>query len=496
MRVTDIAKPEAKGPDAMKTKILWLLACAAIPNVAAAEPARDLYRGVTLIDPVAQTATPDSYILVDKGRIVATGKGKPRNAKSVRQHDFTGLYAMPGLIDTHAHVTLGTVSIKMEDGKPRIRNNPTDAITTHNARTLLAFGVTTIRNPGGDVADSQAYVAQRKSGALLGPEMIYAGGIIDAAPITIERLATPVTPGRSIGTMVAEQAKGGARYVKLYTSLSEAHLGEGIAAAHAQGMKAIAHLGDVSWTRAAELGIDGLVHMMPISPALLPAAKREAYLKTRRVGAFEFFEWYEAADLDSPEAKAMIATLARRKVTVDATLVAFQPAFFGNDPALLGRDRTLDHPDMVANWHGGFRFDLGWKADDYARAQKVWPKVLDLTRRLYEAGVPLTLGTDQANPFITPGISMSREMALHREAGIPAWAILRMATSDAAKTIGIGARTGKLKRGMEADIVFLDADPVADLANVARVRWVVSDGALHAHADLLPARPETQGDMK
>ena len=185
----------------------------------------------------------------------------------------------------------------------------------------------------------------------------------------------------------------------------------------------------------------------------------------------------------------MIATMARRRVHLDATLIAFQPAFFGNDAALLARDRQHDHPAMVANWRRGFRFDMGWQADDYRRAQAVWPRLLELTRRLYEAGVPMTIGTDQANPFIAPGISVSREMALHQQAGIPAWAVLRMATSDAARLIGVGGRTGALRRGLEADILFIAADPLPDLNRVAEVRAVVNNGVLHRPADLLPARP-------
>jgi hypothetical protein len=240
------------------------------------------------------------------------------------------------------------------------------------------------------------------------------------------------------------------------------------------------------------------VHMMPVSPALIPADRRQAYLARRRPGSFEFFEWFEAADLDGPEIRRMIAILARRRVHVDATLVAFQPAFFGNEPAMLDRDRAYDHPAMVANWRRGFRFDQGWQTDDYRRAQAVWPRVLELTRRLYEAGVPLTIGTDQANPFIAPGISMSREMALHRQAGIPAWAVLRMATSDAARLIGVGGRTGRVRRGMEADILFIAADPLPDLNRVADVRAVLNNGVLHRPGSLLPPGaprpPQAQGD--
>lgn len=458
--------------------IRHLLAAIVLILAAAPAQARDLYYGVTILDPARETVTPDSYILVEDGRIAAIGRGRPADAGDATLHDFTGLWALPGLIDTHAHVTLGPLSAGKENGTPYIRTNPSDEITAHNARMLLSFGVTTIRNPGGPAALNRDYAERVASGALAGPEMIWAAEIIERAPIGIGNLVTLVTPERGVAEIVAEQARTGARYAKFYIGLSEAELAEGIAAAHANDMLAIGHLSDISWTRAAELGIDAIVHIVPGSPDLLPADRRAAYRAGRRRGTFEFFEWYEAADLDGPEVREMIATLARHRVHFDATLVAFQPAFIGDDEALLARDREYDHPDMVANWRAGFRFDAGWRPEDYARAQAVWPRLLRLTRMMYEGGVPMTIGTDQANPFIAPGISVAREMALHQEAGIPAWAVLRMATSDAARILGLGERTGALRPGLEADILFIPDDPRPDLNRVADVRRVVNNGVL------------------
>jgi imidazolonepropionase-like amidohydrolase len=463
----------------MRYPLLLTLLLAAAPAPAAQ---RDLYYGVTLLDPEKETVTPDGYILVEDGRIAAIGRGRPA-ARGAARHDFTGLYALPGLIDTHAHVTLGPVEVKVEKGAPVIRAVPSPEISAHNARLLLSFGVTTVRNPGGGARENLAYAQGVAAGSIAGPEMVHANEIIDRGPYNFEGLTVRVSPERGAGAIVAAQAKAGARYVKLYTGLTEADLAEGIAAAHAHGMKAIAHLAGVSWQRAADLGIDGLVHMMPVSADLLPADRRAAWRRDHRPGTYEFFEWYEAADLDGPEVRAMIATLARRKVHVDATLVAFEPAFWGDDPALFERDIALDHPAMVASWRR-FRFDMGWTPADHARAKAVWPKLLELTRRMYEAGVPLTIGTDQANPWIAPGRSVSREMALHQRAGIPAWAVLRMATSDAARLIGVGDRTGALRKGLEADILFLGADPRADLDRVADVRAVLDNGRLRDPAQL------------
>lgn len=459
-------------------KRLFLSAALAFASAPLAMAA-DLYHGLTLIDPDAETMRADSYIVVADGRIAAMGQGKPADAAAMTQHDMSGLYALPGLIDSHAHVTLGPLDARIVDGAPRIESADRPDVTAHNARLLLSFGVTTIRNPGAAAAMNRRYDAARADGSLTGPEMLWAGEIIDRGPVGIGNLVTLATEERGVAAIVAEQAESGASFVKLYTGLTEAELGEGIAAAHAHGMRAIGHLEDVSWTRATELEIDAIVHAMPISPDLLSKERREAYRSGRRPGPFAFFEWYEAVDLDGPEIRAMVAALAARKVHVDATLVAFEPAFFGDRPELTGRDLAFDHPALAANWQAGFRFDAGWSAADYQRAQAIWPKLLRFTRMLHDAGVPMTIGTDQANPFVAPGISVAREMDLHRQAGIAPWAVLRMATSDAARLLGIGDRTGALKPGMEADILFVGADPLPDMMRIADVRAVLSDGVLH-----------------
>ena len=96
----------------------------------------------------------------------------------------------------------------------------------------------------------------------------------------------------------------------------------------------------------------------------------------------------------------------------------------------------------------------------------------------------MTIGDDFGNPYVPPGASVAREMALHVEAGIPVWAVLRMATCDAADILRIGDRTGRIARGLEADVVFLTADPVADVTNAARVHAVLNNGRFLPAGDL------------
>ncbi len=471
------------------------LVLAAIAFPASAKPAeRHVYYGMTILDPVRKRATPDSYVVVDGKHIVRVGRGRPR-ITGATMHDMRGAFAMPGLIDTHAHLTLGPIAVE-KTPPPHLAIRYRQDIIQHNARMLLSYGVTTVRDPAGDPAIARGYDADLAGGRYPGPEAIHAGEVINRSPAAFKGLALQVGPDGNMRTIVARQAAAGVGYIKLYEGLSEADLKQGIEAAHAHKLKVVAHLSDVSWTRAAELGVDGIVHMMPISPDLLPQSVRAAYIAHRRPGAHAFFEWYEAADFGSAEMRRMMKIMARRKVHLDGTLIGFRQIFHGDDRRIIEERLDQAHPDMRANF-GIFRHDAGWTSDDYKRARAVWPKVLELTRRMYEAGALMTIGTDLGGmAFLVPGFSVSQEMALHREAGIPAWDVLRMATSNAAGAIGLGQRTGRIAPGMEADMVFLNGDPRLDMRRVADVRAVLSDGALFDPAALRHLSTPSEGIAK
>lgn len=443
-----------------------------LPGAAAAQDA--LYHGFTLLDPADETVVEDAWMAVEDGRIAAVGSGAPPANAPADRHDMTGRFAIPGLIDTHVHMALGPVGGRMEGGAPVLFVRPDPGITAHAGRLLLAHGVTTVRDPGGETDLTLAYVRDERAGRITGPEALVAGSIIDRAEVPFERLVEPVTPEHGVADLVAQQAAAGVDYVKFYVNLDEADLAAGIAAADAAGVRTVGHLDATSWTRAAELGIDSLTHLMPTHPDLLPADIRDDW--TTRGGAFEFFEWWEAVDLDGPEIAAMIRALAENRVHVDATLVVFDMAFRGDDPALIEADLHAAHPALVENWRAAFRLDLGWRADDYRRARAVWPKVLRLVRMLHEAGVPMSIGTDMNNPWVAPGASYLRELRLHADAGLQPWDILRLATSDGAAALGVDDRTGRLAEGMEADVVFLADDPRQDIGRVASAVLVLDDG--------------------
>jgi hypothetical protein len=112
------------------------------------------------------------------------------------------------------------------------------------------------------------------------------------------------------------------------------------------------------------------------------------------------------------------------------------------------------------------------------------PLQVENTRLLHKAGVVLLAATDVGIPMLVPGLSLHEELALLVEAGLTPLEALRTATVNPARVLGLADSLGTIEAGKLADLVLLDANPLADIANTRRIRAVVADGRLFRRADL------------
>lgn len=456
--------------------LVALSACAPAVSLQAASQPLALDR-VHIVDLEAGRSGAPQCVRIEQERIARIAPAGDRSCRrGATVVALEGRYLMPGLIDMHAHLSIGPLEVRQDGDEIVMEALPDDAIADHNAARLVGFGITTIRNPAGDLAAAMRYRARRAEGAVTGPESFDAGTVLN--DIDLPGLGTGVGTVDEVRRAVAAQVDAGADWIKLYTGLTPELLQAGIEAAHAHGRPAVAHLEDVAWTEALPMGLDGLVHLMPISPDLLAPHDAQAYRDARRPGTFGFFEWWERFDPEGPEADGVIAAFDRHRPVFDATLVAFHAAFVQDqdDSPYLDEARRYAHPRLFENWTSFFTFALGWAPDDFARARAVWPKVQRMAVRLYASDARMTLGTDMSNPWIAPGASVHREMALLAEAGVPNARILAAGTWQAADALGAGDRLGRVATGYEADLLVLDADPLEDLAHARKAHAVVLDG--------------------
>ena len=105
------------------------------------------------------------------------------------------------------------------------------------------------------------------------------------------------------------------------------------------------------------------------------------------------------------------------------------------------------------------------------------PRVRDATARGWKAGVQIIAGTDtDYGPQSTRRIP--DELAELVQVGIPPMDAIRSATSLAARCLGIDQRTGVLKAGLEADLIVVDRDPLADVGALRDVVLIVNNGRI------------------
>lgn len=441
-----------------------------------AAPAQ-LYSGFVLVDPETATRTADAWLVVRDGRIEHVGAGAAPSG-NFDHHDMRGLFGLPGLIDAHAHLMAGPHQFELIDGELQVGITTGDEFTRSNAAIALAFGVTSVRNPGGSAAAAARYDAMIANGEWVGPEARHAGEILQPPPFDGESFAYP-TSATEWNAEAARQAGAGMTYFKLYTDLTEEELALGVEAARAHGLVPIAHLNSVSWKRGLELGVEQFLHALPTSPALLEPEAREAYA----LGPDFMVRWWELADLDGPLLQDLAASLARAEATVDLTLLVSQMVYFADQwetlLPLMASPPDYFHPAHLEALGPAYEAMRGVPAEQLARGRAVWPKVLAFARLLHDRGVSLMIGTDGNG-----GAGIHYELENHVRAGIPVWEVLRMATSGNANLIGLTG-TGRIAPGLEADMVFLRSDPVADVRNVEHVEFVMNNGTLYEREALL-----------
>jgi imidazolonepropionase-like amidohydrolase len=349
---------------------------------------------------------------------------------------------------------------------------------------LLAHGITTALDPGGPTDVLLDLRDRIRDGDLTGPDLRVAGHVIDRTPFP--GLATTVATPEDVRREVMRQADAGVDFIKLYATLSPERVAAGVAAAEARDIPVLIHPLLTTWTEAAKLGVDAVLHIIPGSPDLLPPAARDAFMVEMQRGTQFMFTWFELADLHGPVMTEAIAALAEEQIVVDPTLVFFDVTMRSDDPAVTDAEGLRwVAPSLLDNWQTSFHMSVGWTEEDFERARAVWPKMLELTRLLHEAGVPLAAGTDANNPWIIPGVSFHRELELLVEAGLPPLDVLEIATLGNARHVGVLVDRGTIEAGKRADLVLLRSDPREDISATRGIEWIMQAGTLRRPTELL-----------
>jgi hypothetical protein len=434
-----------------------------------------LISNATLIDGTSAMPVPQAGVLISDGRIAAAGP-----LALVRQHplaavahkiDAAGCWIIPGLIDAHIHATLTGVE---------------------SMPVFLAAGVTTVRDIGGPLDDAVEIRDALASGAVLGPRFIFAGPLIDGEvpswPSGVLPILESTADGRAAADLADSCVARGAGAIKLYFRLPKDSV-RAVVERIAGRVPVTGHLGRTYASEAVAAGINGIEHaIVTLYNDLAAEGRRFDAMAGTMDGPFwvRLLAGWADVDLDTPRARRLLEDMREHDVSVDATLDITRAGL--GTPAPAERDPRLQYvrPQLLQVWEfirGASQQQSGAQADVAARGHASCDEYV---RRYSELGGRVLAGTDVgAVPFLVPGYSLYGEIGMLVRAGIAPAKALQAATLDAARALRIDAETGSIEPGKAADLVILERDPLADIANLDSVRTVVRTGELCHPAALL-----------
>ncbi|HKN83978.1 MAG TPA: amidohydrolase family protein [Pyrinomonadaceae bacterium] len=396
--------------------------------------------GATLIDVTGKPATPDSVVLIEGDRIVAAGPRStiriPNDAKIL---DVTGKFLLPGLWDMHAHL------YQAEFGP-----------------TYLAAGITTARDVGNDIEFGTALRDAAKERRGLGPRMLLAG-YIDGKNESHSFDVQVETPEEARAA-VQRYKNAGYEQVKIRNNVKPETLKVICAEAHRLGMTVTGHVPDgMNALQAVEAGMDQLNHINYVETGFFPNRPRSDLpvrinlSAANVINALNFFKKHGTV-IDPTDA---VLELMLRPMSVP--IETFEPGV-GKAPAELA---------LQINKKGG----PPEEAEGLRMVVDVWLKI---TGALHRAGVPIVAGTDVG----VPGHTLHRELELYVKAGFTPLEAIQAATIVPARVMKVDGEVGTLEVGKRADLVVVDANPLADISNIRKVRFVVTQGRLFECAKL------------
>jgi imidazolonepropionase-like amidohydrolase len=111
-----------------------------------------------------------------------------------------------------------------------------------------------------------------------------------------------------------------------------------------------------------------------------------------------------------------------------------------------------------------------------------WPAMVDLEKKAFQKGlkkgVKIAFGTD-AGGFDWKEINQAKEFEYYVDYGMTPMQAIRTATSVAAELLGWSEKTGTVEAGKWADMVGVSGDPLKDITELERVKFVMKDGVIY-----------------
>ncbi|ADB31903.1 WD40 domain protein beta Propeller [Kribbella flavida DSM 17836] len=371
-------------------------------------------------------------IVLDDGKIAAV---RPHRGRA--DIDAAALTVMPGLIDAHNHWHLRGRAWGARQGY-----------------LWLAYGITSTRSPGDPAYQMLETREALSHGSLTGPRYFATGEAIDGSRVYYNFMR-PTLSLRQLGLEIDRVEGLAYDLVKTYVRLPVEYQRRTIAAVHRLGLQLSSHY----LYPAEHLGMDGMEHT--------GATNRLGYSHTvSRLG----------------RAYADVITLfTRAGLSVTPTLFNSTIAHV-DDPSLLTDRRTTT---LFPAWeYAALQAEVATASGPAGvTTRELLRGNVDMVLRIHRGGGLVIAGTDA--PLDNVAISLHANLRSMVAGGFTPYEALTTATRNPARWLNLEDKLGVVQAGAQADLAFVDGDPLADIRHAAAVRQVMVAGRLHTVDALL-----------
>ena len=409
--------------------------------------------GGFLIDGFGGPPVHDSVVLIEGDRIAAVGQeGRLSIPPGARVIDANGYTVMPGLIDAHVHLDiLGHGDYPT--WHDMVRANYAE-VMQRSAAQLLAHGVTTARDAGGELRASVQTRDRIQRGEIPGPRMLVSGGWIqnwpdERAERNYRRFNLNVHTADEARKAAASLFDGGADFIKAYTGLTLEQMKAITDEAHRRRKRVGAHVYTDEEIRVAiEGGVDLLDHAGSGHQNPLFTDETLRLIAGRQI---------PVAQSIAHRVTLYPAHVAWPERIEDARLRAELGRFAD---AIVGSLRQFSSLSYFSQIHMQMR---------------VAPRA---ARQLVDAGGRVIMGTDSGTPGFFHSDAVWREAdALVRLAGLTPMETIIASTRLAAQALGVN--TGVIHPGRLADLILIKGNPLENILYLQNVERVIKGGVVY-----------------
>lgn len=367
--------------------------------------------------------------------------------------DAQGKTLIPGLWDMHGHLS-------KSDG---LLNIPA--------------GVTNVRDMGNTHDNIVAVERLAEDADIIGGD-VYRAGFMDRESPYAMKMGQTVDSLEDAKNGVDWYAERGYIQIKTYSSMEPEWVKPLAEHVHSKGLRLSGHIpAFMTAEEAVDAGFDEIQHINMIFLNFLGKN-----IDTRKRLRFSIVgEKAHELDLDSKEVNDFVAKLAEKGIEVDPTVSTFNSLFRKGgviDPEI---KPIYDHlPINVSRGYLRPVMDITPELrDDYDKSIKAMSAMV---KKLHESGVPIVPGTDAI-----AGFTLHRELELYADAGISNADVLKLATIGSAKVVGNEANVGSITEGKQADLVFVDGNPLEDIGELRQIALVIKKQRIYKPSEIYRA---------